>query len=112
MNESTKPHRWYHDVAYFFGGAFLANFVPHFVNGISGSPFQSPFAHPPGEGLSSSLVNVAWGFGNLVVAYLLLAKVGSFELRRWRHVIPAAIGIFLMGVMLARGFGRFHGGLM
>ncbi len=53
--------RWYHYVAYFFGGAFLANAVPHFVNGVSGNPFQSPFASPPGEGLSSSTVNVLWG---------------------------------------------------
>ena len=41
--------RWYHDVAYFFGGAFLANTIPHLVNGISGLPFQSPFASPPGK---------------------------------------------------------------
>lgn len=45
--------RWYHYVAYFFGGAFLANFVPHFVNGVSGNPFQSPFASPPGAGHTS-----------------------------------------------------------
>ena len=62
--------RWYHYVAYFFGGAFLANAVPHLVNGISGNPFQSPFASPPGEGLSSSTVNVLWGFFNLAVGYL------------------------------------------
>ena len=59
--------RWYHYVAYFFGGAFLANAVPHFVNGVSGRPFQSPFASPPGEGLSSSTVSafdtVATGLG-------------------------------------------------
>jgi hypothetical protein len=61
--------RWYHDVAYFFGGAFLANTIPHLVNGISGSPFQSPFASPPGVGLSSSTVNVLWGMFNLAVAY-------------------------------------------
>lgn len=30
--------RWYHYVAYFFGGAFLANAVPHFVTGITGHP--------------------------------------------------------------------------
>ncbi|WP_242393237.1 hypothetical protein [Anaeromyxobacter oryzisoli] len=29
--------RWYHDLAYFFGGAFLANAVPHYVNGIPGT---------------------------------------------------------------------------
>jgi hypothetical protein len=64
----TATH-WYHDVAYFFGGAFLANTTPHLVNGISGSPFQSPFASPPGVGLSSSTVNVLWGMFNLAEAY-------------------------------------------
>ena len=54
-------NRWYHLVAWFFGGAFLANAIPHLVNGISGSPFQSPFASPPGQGLSSATVNVLWG---------------------------------------------------
>ena len=103
--------RWYHVLAYFFGGAFLANAVPHFVNGVSGSPFQSPFATPPGEGLSSAVVNVLWGFTNLVVAYLLLAKVGSFQLRRWQHAVPSAAGALLMAVMLGHTFARFHGGL-
>jgi hypothetical protein len=32
---------------------FLTNAVPHFVSGVMGYPFQSPFANPPGEGLSS-----------------------------------------------------------
>ena len=50
--------RWYHYVALFFAGAFLVNFVPHFTNGISGRPFPSPFASPPGQGMSSPLVNV------------------------------------------------------
>jgi hypothetical protein len=104
--------RWYHYIAYFFGGAFLANTIPHFVNGISGSPFQSPFSHPPGEGLSSSLTNVLWGFTNAVIAYLLLAKVGTFEPKRTRHALLVGAGALLMAVMLARGFGRFHGGLM
>ncbi|MCU1278348.1 MAG: hypothetical protein JWM53_1894 [bacterium] len=104
--------RWYHYVAYFFGGAFLANFIPHFVNGVSGNPLQSPFASPPGEGLSSSTVNVAWGILNLVVAYLLLVRVGKFDLRRWPHVGAFAAGFVLMALMLARAFGRFHGGLL
>jgi hypothetical protein len=103
--------RWYHYVAYFFGGAFLINAVPHFVNGISGSPFQSPFASPPGEGLSSSTVNVLWGSFNFVVAYLLLGRVGTFELRKTNHVLIAGCGAALMALMLARSFGRFHGGL-
>ena len=53
--------QWIDYVAYLFGGAFLTNAVPHFVSGMMGRPFQSPFAKPPGEGLSSSTVNVLWG---------------------------------------------------
>ena len=103
--------RWYHDIAYFFGGAFLANTIPHLVNGISGLPFQSPFASPPGEGLSSSTVNVLWGMFNLVVAYVLVVRVGRFDLRRTRHVVVLGIGALLIALMLARHFGEFHGGL-
>src|SRR5437660_326880 len=110
MSENTT--RWYHYVAYFFGAAFLANFIPHFVNGVSGNPFQSPFASPPGEGLSSSTINVAWGLLNLVIAYLLLVRVGKFELRRWPHIGISGAGFVAMSLMLARAFGRFHGGLL
>jgi len=103
--------RWYHYIAYFFGGAFLANAVPHFVNGVSGRAFQSPFASPPGEGLSSSTVNVCWGLFNLIVAYLLVARVGTFELRKTRHAVTLGLGVLMMSLMLARAFGRFYGGL-
>jgi hypothetical protein len=102
--------RWYQYVAYFFGGAFLANTIPHLVNGVSGSPFQSPFATPPGEGLSSSTVNVLWGFLNLAVAYGLIVRVGRFELRRTRHVVVLGIGALLISLMAAQTFGKFHGG--
>jgi hypothetical protein len=99
-----------HDLAYLFGGAFLTNAVPHFVAGVMGSPFQSPFAKPPGQGLSSSTVNVVWGFGNLVVAYGLLARVGQFDLRALDQIGSFGAGVLLMGLMSARAFGRFHGG--
>jgi hypothetical protein len=102
--------RWYHYFAYFFGGAFLANTLPHLGNGISGHAFQSPFASPPGVGLSSSLVNVLWGFFNLVVAYLLVCRVGSFNLRKTQHVLVLGAGILIMSLMLAHTFGPFHGG--
>ena len=103
--------RWYHYVAYFFGGAFLANTLPHLGNGISGHPFQSPFASPPGECLSSSTVNVLWGLFNLAVGYLLVCRVGTFDLRKTQHVLLLGAGIVIMSVMLAHAFGRFHGGL-
>ena len=102
--------RWYHYIAYFFAGVFLANTIPHLVNGISGVPFQSPFATPPGKGLSSSTVNVLWGSFNLVVAYVLLARVGRFDLRQTTHVVVVGLGALLIALQLAQHFGQFHGG--
>jgi hypothetical protein len=99
-----------HYISYFFGGVFLANAVPHFVNGISGRPFQSPFAKPPGEGLSSSTVNVLWGFLNLVIGYILICRVGAFDPHSTLHVAVAGLGALLLSLMMARQFGRFHGG--
>ena len=90
---------------------FLANALPHLGNGISGHAFQSPFASPPGEGLSSSMVNVLWGFFNLVVAYLLVCRVGEFNLRKTPHVLVLGAGMLLQSLMLAHTFARFHGGL-
>jgi hypothetical protein len=101
---------WYDYLSYFFGGAFLANTLPHLISGISGSPFQSPFSKPPGQGLSSSTVNVLWGFFNLAVAYLLICRVGTFSLLNTAQVLTLGAGILLMSLMLARSFGRFHGG--
>jgi len=101
---------WMHYLAYFGGGAFLVNAVPHFVSGVMGRPFQSPFATPSGEGLSSSTVNVLWGAFNLAVAYLLVCRVGHFDLRAGDDAIALGLGALVMGVVTARLFGRFHGG--
>jgi hypothetical protein len=101
---------WSHSLAWFFGGAFLLNAVPHIVAGSMGRPFQSPFAKPPGEGLSSSMVNVVWGFVNLVVAYLLICCVGTFDLRSGVDAATLGLGMLVIGLLLARQFGRFNGG--
>ncbi len=99
-----------HFVSYFFGAAFLANAIPHLVSALMGRPFQSPFAKPPGQGLSSSTVNVLWGWFNILVAYVLICRVGMFDLRSTIDVVAAGLGGLLMSIMLARTFGRFHGG--
>ena len=99
-----------HYVAWFFGGAFLMNAIPHVVAGALGRAFQSPFATPRGEGLSSSTVNVLWGFFNLVVAWLLLVRTGSFDVHAWDHALVAGLGALVMALFHARHFGRFHGG--
>jgi hypothetical protein len=101
---------WNHLAAYFFGGVFVTNAVPHLVSGLMGRPFQSPFAKPPGQGLSSSTVNAVWGFFNLAVAYVLLCRVGSFSLRSTAQVACVGLGVLFMSLMAARSFGRFHGG--
>jgi hypothetical protein len=101
---------WHDVVTNFFGGAFLANFVPHFVAGVSGRSFPSPFAQPPFRGLSSPAVNVLWGLFNLVVAYALLVVVGSFELRRVTDVLISTAGFGLASVGLARKLSRLQGG--
>lgn len=103
--------RWYHDVSYFFGALFLANFAPHFVQGVSGSPLQTPFASPAGQ-LSSSTTNVAWALANLAVAYLLLVRVGDFSLRRWRNALVFGAGFALGSMWLAQQLGRMNGGLL
>jgi hypothetical protein len=103
---------WAHAISYFFGGAFLTNAMPHFVCGVMGRPFQTPFAKPPGEGLSSSTVNVLWGFFNAVVAYVLICLVGIFDVHAIDQVVAVGLGALLMGVMMSRMFGRFHGGLL
>jgi hypothetical protein len=84
---------WYNYVACFFAGAFLANFVPHFVHGISGDRFPTPFAHPPGKGLSPPTVNVGWAFVNLLVGYLLfrVGQVSNYGYLR--------LGVFLAGAV-------------
>jgi hypothetical protein len=101
---------WLHLISYFFGGAFLCNAVPHLVSGVMGRPFQSPFAKPPGQGLSSSTVNVMWGFFNLALAYGLICQVGDFNLRSVADAASLGLGFLLIGLMSARLFGRFHGG--
>jgi hypothetical protein len=101
---------WLDLIAYFFGGAFLTNAVPHVVSGLRGEPFQSPFAKPPGEGLSTSTVNVVWGFFNLLIGYLLVCRVGNFGLRDTADVAAFGLGGLLMGLFLAHHFGKFHGG--
>lgn len=100
--------RWYDVAAYFFGGAFLANFVPHIVAGVSGRPFPTPFAKPPFRGLSSPAVNVLWGLCNLAIAYALLVVVGEWELRRAAHVAISATGFGLAALGIARAASKLQ----
>lgn len=100
---------WFHFPAYFFGGAFFANFVPHFVSGVLGRMFPTPFGSPPFRGLSSSRVNVLYGLCNLAVAYALLSRVGDFEPRNALHAGAFGLGLAAMSLMIARSLARSQG---
>ncbi len=99
---------WYAYLAYFFAGFFLANGVPHFVNGISGKRFPSPFASPPGRGESPPPVNALWGLVNLVIGYVLVVGVGDFCFGLTRSVLMVGLGALLAAVILSLYFGRRH----
>ena len=88
--------------AYFFGGVFLANFFPHFIAGMSGVRFYTPFATPPFRGLSSPIVNMLYALFNLAVAYTLLVVLGSLELGSGSHVVVSAAGFGLWSIFIAR----------
>jgi len=96
---------WYHSIPCFFSGIFLANAVPHFVHGISGNRFPTPFARPPGKGLSSSTVNVLWALLNLLAGYFLFptGKVsGGSSLPLWAFFAGFAAISILMSVQFQK----------
>jgi len=93
-----EPMMWYQYIAAFFSGGFLTNAVPHFVNGISGNAFPTPFAHPAGQGLSSPFVNVLWALLNLLVGYLLF-RVSKINSKSKLGLIIFFVGIILISIM-------------
>jgi hypothetical protein len=95
--------KWYNYIACFFAGLFIANFVPHFIHGISGETFPTPFANPPGKGLSSPTTNVLWGLFNLVIGYFLYRTAKISHKNFWTVVIFFA-GILLISIMCSIGF--------
>ena len=94
---------WYDYIACFFAGMFFANVVPHFVHGISGDRFPTPFANPPGKGLSSPTVNVVWGLLNLVVGYILF-RVGRVSSGDILALVVFFVGIAAISVMMSSHF--------
>jgi hypothetical protein len=95
--------KWYHYIAAFFAGAFLTNFVPHFVNGISGNFFPSPFSNPPGRGLSTPLTNGLWALFNLFIGYLLF-RVSRTHAKNKLSLIIFFAGIIWISIMSSIAF--------
>ncbi len=95
--------KWYHYLAAFFAGTFLANAVPHFIHGVSGDPFPTPFANPPAKGLSSPTINVLWACFNLFGGYVLL-KVSKTTFNNKVAMFVLFLGIIAISVMLSYVF--------
>jgi len=95
---------WYNYLAAFFAGAFLANSIPHFIHGISGDKFPTPFAKPPGKGLSPAYINVLWAAFNIIVGYLLLVHSRIRTENDHLGKIVFFIGAIAMALMLSKSF--------
>jgi hypothetical protein len=98
---------WYQYIALFFSGAFLSNSVPHFVHGVSGDKFPSPFAKPPGKGLSPPYVNVLWAAFNILVGYILL-RAGKLQTDNCAAMITLFTGFVAMALMASKSFIQKH----
>jgi hypothetical protein len=94
---------WYHYFSGFWAGAFLANFVPHFVNGISGNRFPTPFSKPHGKGLSSPTLNVVWSLFNLVIGYLLF-RVAQVSPQNTLSLVVFFAGIAFLAIWMSKRF--------
>lgn len=70
MTDKRTAAKWFHYPFAFLAGIFLTNAVPHFVMGVTGHLFPTPFASPPGVGLSTSVENVLWATINILLGML------------------------------------------
>jgi hypothetical protein len=99
---------WHVYVSHIFGGAFLANALPHLVAGIAGQSLPSPFASPPFKGLSSPQVNVAWALVNIAIAHFLLVRVRPLDLRIPAEAVAVFLGFAVMSFLCSRSFARLR----
>lgn len=97
-------------LAYIIAAFCLANGLPHFLKGICGESFQSPFASPPGVGESSPVINVFWALANFALAALLVGCAGFFSPGLNTPTYIFVTGFCLAAVILAIVFGRIRAG--
>ncbi len=99
---------WIAYLVHFIAAAFLTNGLPHFVSGVSGRPFRTPFVRLGSARLSSPVTNVIWGWFNFLIAFLLFANIGPLYIGTPGDTVFVAAGMLVTGVLLARIFERDH----
>lgn len=96
---------WYNYLVTFFAAVFLSNAVPHFVNGVSGNKFPTPFSKPPGKGLSSPLINVLWAMLNIILGYVLF-RVSHMTSGNMLALVIFLVGFTAMSIVSAVNFQK------
>ena len=91
---------WYAYIFLFVGGAAVANFVPHFVHGISGEWFWTRFHKGGSRERSPPWINVVWALTNLLLAYLLL-WAGHFSFTDIPSVLIGFLGFATLAIRLS-----------
>lgn len=99
--------RWFHYILAFLSGGIFVNFIPHFINGVSGRPFPSPFSDPPGVGVSSPVSNIVWALINFLLAYAF-TYFGKLNQRSKSIPIAYLFGGFAMAFYLANYFSNMN----
>ena len=85
----------------FLAGLFAANGIPHFIKGVTGQKHQTPFGKP-----SSAVVNVCWGWINLVVAAIFL-YFGYVRDHEYIAFVLFAVGALLMSLFSAWVWSKY-----
>ncbi len=96
---------WYNYLTSFLAGMFFANVIPHYVKGVTGESFPTPFAKPPGKGLSSPMSNIIWALVNLVIGFLFF-KFSRISSDNELAVILFFIGIGMISIHSAKNFSK------
>jgi hypothetical protein len=95
--------KWYNYVSAFFAGVFLCNAIPHFISGVSGNWLPTPFSDPPGQGLSSPIVNLIWAMINIGIGSLLFYG-GKVSVKNKSVLIVFIIAALIMSFLLSWTF--------
>jgi hypothetical protein len=90
---------WFYLVA-IIAAALLVNGIPHFVQGLSGNRFPTPFSGGPGT-LDSAARNVLWGSANLIAGGALL-----WVIRTGLSDPVLVIELIAVGVLVATATGH------
>jgi len=91
---------WQLYVYSFLAGMLAANGAPHFIKGVIGQKHRTPFGKP-----SSAVVNVCWGWLNLVVAVVVL-HFGHVRAHEYRAFALLALGGLIVSLFNAYAWSK------